>query len=851
MQWQLSPSVIAEAGTALGFLMVAVFFHWHDLNHRANLIGHVLLTIAALWILTHSLEIGTPVASYKAYLMGLQLIWGLIAMTLWLMYIIQYSAIGKWRTNRIYILFGVMPLLAIISLATNHIYGLLWTAPGLDINNPYLPLEPTYGLFYWVCMAYVGALVAWGIFLVLKTVVRQHNFRRWEPWPLILSSIIPLLSAFLEVTKVVQPAGLTIGITPFFSGIGIIIMVWSLPRFHLGKIIPVARDTVFERISDCVIVLNAQNRIVDLNPAAEHLAGYTSSEALGLPVEQIWPNWPSQSVPSEAASTVFKELVLTCAGEQRAYELYIYTISDQNKRLLNKVALMVDATERKQAMTVLKESEQRYRTLFESAVEGIIIADVKTRKFIHANPAICALLGYSQEELTRMSVSDIHPKTSLEYVFAEFDAQVRGEKIFSTLPCLKKDGTIFYADITSTKAIIDGRECNIGFFTDITARKLAEVENLHLREKAEMSSRLAAVGEMAAGIAHEINNPLTSVIGFSELLMEKQDLPSDVKEELKSIFKGSNRVKDIVRRMLTFARPTKPDRTGTSINELIVATLDLRSYVLRTANIEVVKHLDPELPWIVADPGQMQQVFLNLIVNAEFSMKKAHGRGILAITTEKMDNHIHISFKDDGTGMSKEVEDKLFNPFFTTKDIGEGTGLGLSLSRSIITEHGGTIEVESDPGKGANFIITLPITSTAEDAPAKAGVANTVPPEKVKAAHILVVDDEEDIRKLLSTILTKSGHTVETTGDVREAAVKMDSISYDVVLADIRMPGMSGVELYNNIKPKHPELKGRFIFITGDTSDAQIRDFLEQNKLSYITKPFDMETLLKQVNRLL
>jgi CheY-like chemotaxis protein len=333
--------------------------------------------------------------------------------------------------------------------------------------------------------------------------------------------------------------------------------------------------------------------------------------------------------------------------------------------------------------------------------------------------------------------------------------------------------------------------------------------------------------------------------------MEKQDLPSDVKEELKSIFKGSNRVKDIVRRMLTFARPTKPDRTGTSINELIVATLDLRSYVLRTANIEVVKHLDPELPWIVADPGQMQQVFLNLIVNAEFSMKKAHGRGILAITTEKMDNHIHISFKDDGTGMSKEVEDKLFNPFFTTKDIGEGTGLGLSLSRSIITEHGGTIEVESDPGKGANFIITLPITSTAEDAPAKAGVANTVPPEKVKAAHILVVDDEEDIRKLLSTILTKSGHTVETTGDVREAAVKMDSISYDVVLADIRMPGMSGVELYNNIKPKHPELKGRFIFITGDTSDAQIRDFLEQNKLSYITKPFDMETLLKQVNRLL
>jgi len=284
MQWQLSPSVIAEAGMALGLLIVAIYFPWRDLNRKASLIGSVLLIIAALWILTHSLEIGTPIASYKAYLMGMQLIWGLLALTLWLIYIFQYIAPGKWQSGRIYALFSIMPLLAILALTTNHIYGLLWTAPGLDVYNPYLPLDPAYGPVYWVCMAYMVALVAYGSFLIVKKVVRQHDSRRWEPWVLLLAVVLPLLAGFLEVMRVTQPAGLTIGITPFFSGIAVIALVWILPRFHLQKTIPIARNTVFECISDCVVVLNMQNHVVDLNPAAEYLAGYTSSEALGLPV---------------------------------------------------------------------------------------------------------------------------------------------------------------------------------------------------------------------------------------------------------------------------------------------------------------------------------------------------------------------------------------------------------------------------------------------------------------------------------------------------------------------------------------------------------------------------------------
>jgi len=247
----------------------------------------------------------------------------------------------------------------------------------------------------------------------------------------------------------------------------------------------------------------------------------------------------------------------------------------------------------------------------------------------------------------------------------------------------------------------------------------------------------------------------------------------------------------------------------------------------------------------------MQQVFFNLIVNAEYAMKKAHGRGTLTITTEKKDDHIRIVFKDDGTGMNEEVKGKLFNPFFTTKEVGEGTGLGLGLSRSIVLEHGGTIDAESQPGQGATFMITLAITHPVEKERAGSAGVTAAPAEKIRSARILMVDDEEAIRLLVRTVLYQSQCAVDSTGDAGEALAKLESTSYDIVLMDVRMPGMSGMELYARVIDRHPELTGKVIFMTGDSSDVTTRAFLEQNKLTFLAKPFDVETLLQKVNELL
>ncbi len=365
----------------------------------------------------------------------------------------------------------------------------------------------------------------------------------------------------------------------------------------------------------------------------------------------------------------------------------------------------IDITERKRAEEALIASEERYKALFESAAEGILIADIETKGLKYANPAICRMLGYSHEELTNMSVSDIHPKTSLEQVVAEFDAQAKGEKTLSSLPCLKKDGTIVYADINAAKAIIDGRECNIGFFTDITERK-------KMQEQLMAQDRLASIGQLVSGVAHEINNPLTGVIGFSDLLLSR-DLPDNVKDDLKVINDEAKRTASIVKNLLTFARKQPEGKAPLDINENIQKVLNLRSHEQRVNNIQVIAHLASDLPQVLGNNSQLQQVFFNIVINAEFFMLEAHQKGNLTITTERVGDFVRCSFADDGPGISEEHMRNLFTPFFTTKGVGKGTGLGLSICHGIVTEHSGRIYAESEPGKGSTFIVELPVGEAA------------------------------------------------------------------------------------------------------------------------------------------
>jgi signal transduction histidine kinase len=243
-------------------------------------------------------------------------------------------------------------------------------------------------------------------------------------------------------------------------------------------------------------------------------------------------------------------------------------------------------------------------------------------------------------------------------------------------------------------------------------RKRMEMEKRVLEQKAQMVSRLGTVGQLALGAAHEIDNPLTSVIGFAELL-QQEDVPEHVKDYLKFICDGARRVASIIDRPRAFARYHKLELTYLSINDILTDTLGMINHQLETNNIRVSIQLAPDLPWTMADAGQLQQVFLNIILNAETEMLSANNKGTLSIKTEALGDAIRISFEDDGPGIPKEKLEKIFDPFFTTREVGKGTGLGLSICHGIVTEHGGIIYAESELGKGATFFVELPVAADA------------------------------------------------------------------------------------------------------------------------------------------
>lgn len=371
MLWQWSPSVIAEIAASASLLVLAIYFPWRELNRRASLIGATLLLACALWMMSHAVEIGLPVPSFKSYLMGAQLIWGTTAITFWLLYIVHYIGPKKWLAKRIYVLLGIMPSIVTLGICTNHIHNLIWSTPGFDSHNPYLPLQPTYGIIYWIGMAYVFVLTLSGSFLLIKNVIRLHHGRIRESASLLIAAVLPMLVALVETLGLSSSLKLSIGITPWVSFIGSLILIWTLPRFHLHKVIPIARDTIFERIKDYIIVLDKSDRVMDLNPAAEQFLGYKISDARGLSVKQILPQWPDPFAIADQMIESDKEIVLERGGGQRNYNLSFNIASDPDGHSASKVVLLADITHRKQAEEERRQSAEKILIALKATIESL------------------------------------------------------------------------------------------------------------------------------------------------------------------------------------------------------------------------------------------------------------------------------------------------------------------------------------------------------------------------------------------------------------------------------------------------------------------------------------------------
>jgi two-component system, NtrC family, sensor kinase len=617
-------------------------------------------------------------------------------------------------------------------------------------------------------------------------------------------------------------------------------------------------QALLDRSNDLVYIHDFKGNFIEVNVAALTLLGYKKEEIIGRNFTSILNQDQFSSffevlreIKKTGTQKESSEYRLKCKNGDYIYVETKETAIYRNGEPYAMLGIGRDITERKQSEEALRASEEKLRLIFDSVTDGITITDLEGI-VVDLNKAVVQLHKYNTKE-------QLIGKNYLELIAAEDRHQAcenmkkimeesRGDVIECKL--LAKNGRRFAAKLSA--ALIRDQVGNpLGFILitkDITERKRIEAQKKLMEQKAQLNSHMAAIGEMASGIGHEINNPLTGVIGYAQLLL-KMDVSDDMMEAFEVINDGSQRVADIVKRLLTFARKQKPDREYVNINEILENTIILRRYSLETNNIKVITHLDPDLPITAADSGQLQQVFLNLIINAEWEMKHANGKGKLIITTEHPDDIIRISIKDDGPGISNENMVSIFKPFFTTKEAGEGTGLGLSICHEIISEHSGKMYVDNQLEKGASFFIELPILSKVEQVPQV--TENTQKRVPIVRAKILVIDDEASIGTFLKQVLIKEGHEVETIENAHKALAKIKNEEYDLILMDIRMPGMSGIKLYHHIKKIKPVLSERILFITGDIMGAETGDFLKSTKARYIKKPFDINNLMEEINGVL
>lgn len=519
-------------------------------------------------------------------------------------------------------------------------------------------------------------------------------------------------------------------------------------------------------------------------------------------------------------------------------------VAIENATLYQNIARL--AEQLKQQSDQLQASEHKYRSLIENAKDAVIL--IQDGRIQYANQSAADISGYTLDELHRLDdVLILLREQDREPMRQQCEQLLQGgDAPTFDIVARRKDGQEVSLEVRGSLIEYNGRPAVQYIIRDVTEQKI-------LREQVVRSEKMAALGQLISGVAHELNNPLTVMIGYSELLGMEKNLTGSVRQGLEVIQEAARRAGKIVQNLLTFARQHKAAHVGVNINELIERTVALREYELNVNNIEVVKELTPDLPQTVADPHQLQQVFLNLIMNAEQAMLEAHGRGRLMLRTRlkpsppgtRPSNNpvIEITIADDGPGILPENLHRIFEPFFTTKPVGKGTGLGLSVSHTIIQNHGGHIYVQSEPGRGATFIIELPIVrESAEQGEPKV----ELPPKKeVSPKDVLIIDDEPGILNLLRQIVRDEGHRPETATSGAHALEKLRKKDYDLIFCDIKMPHMDGQELYREIKTRNGALARKIIFVTGDVVSPQTREFLKQSNSRFLEKPFINEEVIR------
>lgn len=604
--------------------------------------------------------------------------------------------------------------------------------------------------------------------------------------------------------------------------------------------------------------------LVDVDPPVNLYMNGAMGRILGIPAEQLllrnsWSTLAPEELGrlramqqrrlrGEPGPARFETAMLNRNGERVPVEIAMHRLMLAGRPC--NVSLVVDLSERKRAEVALRKSEARFRLLVQSAPDGVTV--IQGGRFVFVNPAAASMLGFSDP-------ADVLGRTVQSMLVAD-DAERARERI----ECLLREGALpgpteyrvidskgnqRSVEILSVRTEYQGRPAVLGFARDITDRKAVE-------QQLQLADRLAAVGLLSAGVAHEINNPLSYVLMNLEYLTQElprvrecPELLDGLLQRVRDAYHGAERVASIVRSLKSFVRPNGVVGP-VNIVDVIESALKMVSNELRHV-AHVVRDFELGVPRVVGDPTRLEQVLLNLLINAGHALasedcERSEVRIVLRSLREQ--NRVRIEVVDTGPGIDGQELDSIFEPFFTTKPHGVGTGLGLYICRNIVESLGGRLDAASEKGRGASFVVELPahVDSATnerldETAPASSRVCSR--------GRLLIVDDEPGVAKTLS-LLVQDDYDVDIADGVDRALAYIDvDPSYDAILCDLMMPGLTGMDLLEIISARVPALKSRIVFMTGGALGERAERFVATLEEELLYKPFDLEQLLKALER--
>ncbi|MFZ3217326.1 MAG: PAS domain S-box protein [Candidatus Acidiferrales bacterium] len=612
---------------------------------------------------------------------------------------------------------------------------------------------------------------------------------------------------------------------------------------------------LFESLREGIFFTTPEGTLLDANPALVRMLGYDNKEELRkLNFRELY-----------ADGTQRDELVRQVVRQGSVQDVDVvyrrkdgtlihclasgFAIRDTFGRTIRMQGTLVDITERIEIEARLHQEEEFVRRLVASFPDMIAVMDFDGR-FTFISPRVEDVLGHPARELVGKTLRDQVHRNELPQFLEAFDALTSGRAANAQFEYRTKhaDGSWRTLRASASPLYDAAGKINgvVASARDVTDAKLAEKQNLQ-------KEKLAAMGEMMSGVAHELNNPLTAILGVSDLLRERA-ADDATKRQVEIVLKQARRAAVIVQNLLSYSRPSALSLKKMRPEEALQPVIDQQRASLSQKNISIELIPPGTLPALEADPRLLQQVFVNLIVNAEQAITAQRERGALRASIEHADGKIIFVFADDGPGIAPENIGKIFDPFFTTKRPGGGTGLGLAISMAIVKEHGGTMEVQSNPGAGSEFRVILPAYVEEVSAPAPA-VRPALPARTGSGAlrghSVYVVDDEESIREIVQEGLSARGMTVEGASSSEEALPHLAARAYDFVLCDFNLPGLNGEQFFERIHSPEGSAAPKFVFMTGALLDSSTMAHFTEKGAAVLQKPFHIAALASLLTELL